>query len=136
MFAGRRGPALLALVFLYAGACSLGVPSKEEYFRADKNSCAGHCNSYDPAPGSSPECFCDVDCLDADDCCHDYVPVCNPDGSAGTGGARGDGGTGSCKGHCGSELPVPGDPECYCDSLCVEGGDCCPDYPQVCADAG
>ena len=45
---------------------------------------------------------------------------------------------------CGAELPPPGPTcagncggaavgkACYCDSLCVEYGDCCDDYAAIC----
>ncbi len=40
----------------------------------------------------------------------------------------------SCAGHCGSDVAVPGsDPECFCDDVCVDSGDCCSDFSAVCA---
>jgi hypothetical protein len=39
----------------------------------------------------------------------------------------------SCAGHCGSDTPVPdSDPECFCDDVCVESGDCCKDFVAAC----
>jgi hypothetical protein len=47
------------------------------------------------------------------------------------------GGTGcnpSCTGLCGSPDPVFGsDPWCYCDAVCMDLEDCCPDYDAVCS---
>jgi hypothetical protein len=41
--------------------------------------------------------------------------------------------TNSCAGHCGSDVPIPdSDPECFCDELCVDTGDCCKDFVAVC----
>ena len=54
-------------------------------------------------------------------------------GSPGTGGMTGTGGsTGgpSCAGYCGTDTQVGG--SCYCDSQCIQYGDCCPDYGQIC----
>ncbi|MCB9578019.1 MAG: hypothetical protein H6717_13430 [Polyangiaceae bacterium] len=59
-------------------------------------------------------------------------------GVAGSGATGGVGGTGGeppigCTGHCGSSDPVPNsNPACYCDSICVNNGDCCADYGTVC----
>ncbi len=36
---------------------------------------------------------------------------------------------GSCEGNCGGEAPSG----CFCDAECVENGDCCPDYRDVCS---
>lgn len=37
--------------------------------------------------------------------------------------------SGSCEGICGGEAPSG----CFCDAECVENGDCCPDYQDVCS---
>jgi hypothetical protein len=36
--------------------------------------------------------------------------------------------TDSCDGHCGGQAPGG----CYCDKVCVQSGDCCPDYGTFC----
>ena len=40
----------------------------------------------------------------------------------------------SCEGYCGLGVPsLPGDPpSCWCDALCADFGDCCPDACRVC----
>ena len=37
--------------------------------------------------------------------------------------------SGSCEGICGGEAPSG----CFCDAECLENGDCCPDYQDVCS---
>lgn len=39
--------------------------------------CAGHCGSTDPVPGSSPECYCDASCETYGDCCGDFDSTCD-----------------------------------------------------------
>lgn len=34
----------------------------------------------------------------------------------------------SCEGRCGQQAPVG----CWCDDLCQQYGDCCPDYEEKC----
>ncbi|MBK7585241.1 MAG: hypothetical protein IPI67_34265 [Myxococcales bacterium] len=40
-------------------------------------SCQGFCGSSDPAPGSSPACYCDDLCSSLGDCCGDFSSSCN-----------------------------------------------------------
>lgn len=57
---------------------------------------------------------------------------CENQSSGGTGGRS----PGSCSGHCGQGSPVPGsNPDCYCDSICEEEGDCCEDKATECPGA-
>jgi Somatomedin B domain len=57
-------------------------------------------------------------------------------GAGGSGAAAGSGGGtsgDSCVGQCGQSTPVPGSsPACYCDTACVNYGDCCSDYSSAC----
>ena len=39
-------------------------------------SCAEICDSTEPAPGSAPPCYCDVECLTYGDCCADACDLC------------------------------------------------------------
>jgi hypothetical protein len=88
---------------------------------------------------ASPDgCFCDDACEQFGDCCFDKPFVCG--GTAGSGGAAGAGGGpggGSCIGDFG-ELFCGGasDDGCFCDDLCEQFGDCCPDKPFVCGGSG
>ncbi|GMV41147.1 MAG: hypothetical protein AMXMBFR64_28630 [Myxococcales bacterium] len=52
-------------------------------------------------------------------------PLCTPDGKCYAP---------TCEGHCGSDQPT--DAGCYCDAACVQYGDCCGDYQQVCGGGG
>jgi hypothetical protein len=125
---------LIALLLAHAGSCSFGVAQEDEYFAASvkKIGCEGHCGKASVVPGSEPECFCDPECVEVDDCCEDYALVCKSDASV-----PGDGGAGSCLGYCGYEDEVPGSsPGCFCDDACIDSDDCCLDYLAVCADAG
>jgi hypothetical protein len=70
------------------------------------DSCVGSCGDF--APGG---CACDGLCVDAGDCCEDFVDVCGE----------------TCAGNCGSFLNA-----CACDELCEEAGDCCFDYVAEC----
>ncbi len=40
-------------------------------------SCVGICGSGNPAPNSSPACYCDGSCVGFGDCCADYAAACN-----------------------------------------------------------
>jgi hypothetical protein len=118
--------ALILLGSLQAGACSFGPSPEQDYFGSQKpNSCAGLCGSQDAVPGSSPECWCDNECNESDDCCSDWIKLCS-DGGVWDGGT-----TASCKGRCGPDDPDP-NPLCYCDPDCVDAGDCCSDYATFC----
>jgi hypothetical protein len=85
-------------------------------------SCTGHCGSEAPAPGSSPECYCDAQCAAMGDCCADVATAC---AAMPTGG--------SCQSKCGSTTGVPSNGDtCYCDPSCTSYGDCCADFVSVC----
>ncbi len=91
-------------------------------------SCEGACGSSTAiAVGDGKECYCDVDCVDAQDCCADFAQVCGepePPEPA----------PGSCAQACGSSDPIDvGDgTQCYCDDFCATNGDCCADLDAVC----
>src|SRR5690606_31510190 len=51
--------------------------------------------------------------------------------AVGVPGGGGGGGGASCVGKCGGASNG-----CYCDSLCTQYGDCCPDYEPVCNGGG
>jgi hypothetical protein len=87
------------------------------------NSCVGHCGG----PSASGTCYCDVDCLQVGDCCADVVKACG----SGTGGATNV--SGCTPQLCGSSVPGKqnGAP-CYCDTQCMNFGDCCFNKFQVC----
>lgn len=91
-------------------------------------SCIDRCGNYD----INATCQCDDLCESSDDCCSDFEMVCNapipgsdvpvPEPKPPTGP--------SCAGHCN-----PGgspDGVCFCDSDCVQYGDCCDDQASVC----
>ncbi|HMR79118.1 MAG TPA: hypothetical protein PKD61_28630, partial [Polyangiaceae bacterium] len=44
---------------------------------AASGSCVGICGSGNPAPNSSPACYCDGSCVGFGDCCADYAAACN-----------------------------------------------------------
>ncbi|HEU4410876.1 MAG TPA: hypothetical protein VFS43_36825 [Polyangiaceae bacterium] len=106
-------------------------------------SCFGLCG------GASEGCFCDDACEQFGDCCPDKFDVCGGAGGFG-GGSSGDGPGGygggtagvggfgggsselSCVGFCGGFSPAG----CFCDEVCDEAGDCCPDKFAVCDGPG
>lgn len=122
-----------------------------------EGSCAGYCGS-NPPDGS---CYCDSGCADYGDCCSDFASVCNSCGDGACLGSEtctsceqdcgacpvcgngtcddGEDCT-SCEGDCGACAAQTcvgfcgGQSEagCYCDDLCAENNDCCPDYATAC----
>lgn len=112
----RNGEIVWASVGLTPGASVPGAPPAPGLPTA---SCDGLCGSTAPAPGSSPECFCDSQCETLGDCCADRATVCESAGSSG-----------SCQGRCHSTGAT--DAGCYCDASCEAFGDCCTDFGQVC----
>ncbi|HMR75370.1 MAG TPA: SpoIID/LytB domain-containing protein [Polyangiaceae bacterium] len=96
-------------------------------------SCQGQCGSSQPVPASEPACYCDTLCTDNGDCCGDYQNLCgggspptppNPSPNPPASG-------GSCVGACNS--PDATSAGCYCDSACLNFGDCCADFTAVCS---
>jgi hypothetical protein len=90
---------------------------------------------------SADGCFCDDLCEQFGDCCPDKNQVCDGaggSGGAGSGGAAGSGGGGqSCLADGGGDFcGGKSDDGCFCDDLCEQFGDCCPDKAQVCDGAG
>ncbi len=98
------------------------------------DTCSGRCgtsNAYD----ASASCQCDILCVSAGDCCPDYNQEC---GSAttttvplGTTTTTIPGTPDSCAGKCGGNTGT-----CWCDSACVNYGDCCPDKEEKCGGGG
>jgi len=111
-------------------------------------SCEGRCK-INPFFGKSKlakrvGCHCDSYCFKVGDCCPDFFERCFP--AVGTTSTSTQTTTalttttsttiapttativtGTCEGHCGSTGSG-----CYCDSSCVNVGDCCADYQIVC----
>jgi Somatomedin B domain len=109
-------------------------------------SCDGVCERQAPAG-----CWCDSSCVDAGDCCPDYVEQCedtrfsevcfngeDADGlydcddplCADDAACHVPAPAASCEGTCGLQAADG----CWCDSGCMEYGDCCDDYGAVCED--
>ena len=75
-------------------------------------SCSGLCG------GASADCYCDDNCSQQGDCCHDYESECHVSK------------VNTCQGRCGHvSVSVSG---CQCDNQCVKVGDCCQDYSAKC----
>ncbi|HEU4411406.1 MAG TPA: hypothetical protein VFS43_39510 [Polyangiaceae bacterium] len=97
-------------------------------------SCIGDKGELFCGGASDDGCFCDDACELAGDCCPDKFLFC---GSGGGGGAGGGGGFGSCVGAKGELFCGTGSPDgCFCDDVCDEAGDCCPDKFEVCGGGG
>ncbi|XP_071942777.1 hyalin-like [Antedon mediterranea] len=104
----------------------------------ENGSCVGKCGRWDK------NCYCDNACEGLNDCCPDYLLLCQ-NISLGTEivtewvtitDAKADLQSettnstmvnGSCLGKCGRW-----DKNCYCDNICEELTDCCPDYLLLC----
>ena len=69
-------------------------------------------------------CYCDVNCVELQDCCLDACATC---GECAEDNGRD---TNSCSGYCGG---TPNRGDCYCDFLCLDFNDCCGD---ACAQCG
>jgi len=94
----------------------LGITTRGAFTQSD--SCVGRCNdSLDP----SQSCQCNTACSNHNDCCDDYLEVCQDDAL-------------SCSNKCGSsyEPSLP----CQCNTECPQHNNCCPDFDQECGGGG
>ena len=81
----------------------------------------GFCGGY-PA-----NCFCDANCYFRGDCCNDINSTCDVIQT----GSCVDAGYDTCcnDGFCAG---VPEDAGCFCDVICLDFGDCCDDFEDIC----
>ena len=81
--------------------------------RADVNSCAGRCGI--AGTNSSLPCQCNPSCVNFNDCCGDFLELCN-----------------SCKGRCNAAYDTKW--PCQCNSQCSlpANNNCCPDINDEC----
>ncbi|MEZ4222773.1 MAG: hypothetical protein R3B13_17665 [Polyangiaceae bacterium] len=76
-------------------------------------------------PNQGAQCFCDSECSQYGDCCSNCGGGSGGGTGSGTGGTSGSGsGTGGTSGSSGSSGG-----QCFCDSACVQNGDCCASCP-------
>ena len=88
---------------------------------------------------SSPfePCYCDWNCHLYEDCCPDFVLVCDQQESLMAGRRNGDDDAllvleNSCWGRCLQQPDPTSYYECYCDDDCFASGDCCDDKILQC----
>jgi len=125
----------------YGDCCSDFDDFCGDYFDNMSTCAGGYCGGSNCAAG----CWCDSLCSGYGDCCPDYVEVCTDDGAPPTPSEPAESTSEpapstsepaeenkqTCAGFCDGANYQAG---CYCDGVCLDWGDCCPDFLEMCND--
>lgn len=100
------------------------APAEETW---SPGSCQNNCGNIVPGKDAGRYCSCESACVESGSCCADFPTTCPDFVDDSLILAVPVPKDGSCFGKCGG-----GAGSCWCDYQCIEKGDCCDDYQDMC----